>query len=499
MSIQVTSHVLGAGVPGERAARMFRVSTGEQDTANQEPEVDAHVSAHGYAVAKTFELSDVSASKGNQEPALAEILADIKAGLYTVVVIAHSSRLDRRDPEMQEMWSLLVSGAGGRIESAREPEFGKRTLPGRIMTLLAQDANYTYTKTLSEHTRAGQHEARLRGSAVGSVPWGYVCEGARKDKQLVPTADGKRYVPEIFLRIARGESLRAVAAWLDSTDATPGTKNHKHEAGFSARTVQVVIRNTAYYGRKVNGEGMALDIPALVDVALWTRANDTLSRKDKSGQRGTVTQEKALLTSVLYCPDCPDSAMYRIQPQNTRKDGSKSTTAYYRCSGGKGPAGARKSCGLMLRCDATDALAAKALAKLTVKVVKIEQLPATDHETELASLRQTRKQLDDLADDYDTRYAALTAEIKELQALPTEPARTVDVPESYSYAEMAGSSDLGSKLRADKVVIYASKNEAAIQKFSDATTRQLLGGDSKKRYSLDTDGTIWLAIEYRTA
>src|SRR5437016_3951382 len=120
----------------EQAARWFRVSSDGQAEGNQVREVDGHITARGYEVARTFKLHDVSASKGEQEQALAEALEDIRAGHYSVIVIAHSSRLDRRDVDVQELYAILVRQAGGRIESAREPQFGQTDIGGRVVTLL---------------------------------------------------------------------------------------------------------------------------------------------------------------------------------------------------------------------------------------------------------------------------------------------------------------------------------------------------------------------------
>jgi DNA invertase Pin-like site-specific DNA recombinase len=92
----------------ELGTRFFRVSSDGQDEANQVKDVDQHVADHGYQVARTFTFHDVSASKGEHEAELAEILADIKAGLYTAVVIANSARIDRRDVDMQQLFSLSV-------------------------------------------------------------------------------------------------------------------------------------------------------------------------------------------------------------------------------------------------------------------------------------------------------------------------------------------------------------------------------------------------------
>ena len=48
-------------------------------------------------------------------------------------------------------------------------------------------------------------------------------------------------------------------------------------------------------------------------------------------------------------------------------------------------------------------------------------IPGTDYAEEIASVVLARKDLDDFADDYDERYAELSAELRRLRALPVQP------------------------------------------------------------------------------
>ena len=57
-----------------------RVSTGGQDEANQVPDIERHCVAHGYTIAERYELNDKSASKGQQEAKLDEMLDDMRDG-----------------------------------------------------------------------------------------------------------------------------------------------------------------------------------------------------------------------------------------------------------------------------------------------------------------------------------------------------------------------------------------------------------------------------------
>src|ERR1700749_3883419 len=140
----------------ERAARWCGASTDKQDEENQVRDVDRHCAARGYDVVRTFRLHARSAAKGEQEPELAQVLDDSRAGLYTVVVVAPSSRLDRRgDLNAQIAFAASVRLAGGRVESVDEPEFGRDDLPGWMQNVATMYGNAKFIADLKANTRRG--------------------------------------------------------------------------------------------------------------------------------------------------------------------------------------------------------------------------------------------------------------------------------------------------------------------------------------------------------
>src|SRR5580700_8727980 len=85
-------------VVAESAGILIRVSSDGQDELNQIPEIETHCFEKGYRINRRYELHDKSAYHGEHEPVLDEILDDIRNGVIRVIVIAHSSRIDSRDP-----------------------------------------------------------------------------------------------------------------------------------------------------------------------------------------------------------------------------------------------------------------------------------------------------------------------------------------------------------------------------------------------------------------
>jgi DNA invertase Pin-like site-specific DNA recombinase len=421
----------------ERAARLFRVSTNGQTEENQVPEVDAHCQANGYKVARTFELHDISGT-GEQEEVLEEILADIKAGLYSVVVVAHSSRIDRRDPDTQAWYLLSIRRAGGRVESVREPEFGKPTLSGRLNTTMSQHQNWEYVETLKAHTAAGKRAIKVNGALDGRPPWGYAAEGEKKNKRMVPTGIGRRYVPLIYGKVISGLSAIAVAEWLDAEGVPPsGIKsedNPKGKAGrWWARSVLQIVKNPAYKGMRCARTGSTTwaDTPLhrcepLVDAGTWKRANDAVKTRPK---RGPVSDNRAMLATAVTCgePGCtagPDSPMYKIR---ARGNGDGREYFYYRCTGrGAG----RKGCGNMVPLHLADrAVDALVSAKFTHPVLARRLVPGNAAELD-AKLDDIKAEIAELGtrglsdEEYD-------AELKRLRKLRDDTASAERTEDSF--------------------------------------------------------------------
>jgi Recombinase len=191
---------------------------------------------------------------------------------------------------------------------------------------------------------------RARGSLVGKAPRFYRIgpghnAAGEPVKTLLPTAEGRKYVPAIFAKVIAGMALVAIAAWLDSEGVKPVAEGRNKSGIWSEWSLSRLIRNPVYSGTRKAADGtVELEVEALATIDTQRQAAEMLGRRVKPG-RSTVRHEKALLAG-LKCgnPKCdasgtPDtiSPMYRIQPRGGQW--------YYRC---KGTGAQRKGCGNMV-------------------------------------------------------------------------------------------------------------------------------------------------------
>jgi DNA invertase Pin-like site-specific DNA recombinase len=389
----------------DKCCKLVRVSSDAQDERNQDAETDRHIETHGYEVAREVRLHDISAFKGEQAADLESVLNDIRAGKYTVVVVAHSSRIDRRDPDVAMLWTLQVRMAGGRVESVREPEYGRSDLGGRIMTMLAQESNHAYSKAIGDNVRAAQARSRANGAFTsGAIPFGFQITGERYEKRLEPTEDGLRIIPEVYDRVTRGHSLGAVAAW-----ATTELGRNVWPA-----TVGDWVRNPVYKGylcKRVENKGkhtfgkVLHEVPAIVTVPVWSAANAAMDSR-----KATVFARKGgLLTGVLNCGQC-GAKMYKIK-----------TASYWGYYCKKTPVGG--GCGNFVKKEVVDRLAVEKVSKLFFKVSKPVMIPGMNNESEIHAVLMQIQGLNLRDKDDRAKQAELLDELDRLENLETTPDR----------------------------------------------------------------------------
>lgn len=440
----------------EPAGIWLRVSGSGQDEQSQLPDCTKHCTDHDYEVRKVYTVHGKSAYHGAQDPDWQKVIADLQAGIIRVVVIWKVDRLDRRNVLHAVPMVNAALGAGGRIEFATQPYIDLTTMPGRMAFANLCEMAHEESRVKSDRITSKHEMIRSNGALVGRPPWGYVSAGERYAREIVPTEEGRIYIPQIFQRVIDGESLATVAAWLAGETGRP----------WWPRTIGGIIRCPTYAGRRCQQDPRTkkygktlLRCEALVPADVWKRANDNLDARPGRGKGGAAKRERAMLAEVVFCGVCA-GPMYRITPANKRKDGSVQKTDYYRCSG-KGPI--RKGCGVMVRCENLDALVNDAMADMDKPIMETRFIPGHNHDAEIEDVRFEIKQLGtlDLPDDeYDRRLAELRAERDRLASLPSVPDSYEQVDTGQTYAGKwagLGMAERGSWLRSAGVRVSAEK------------------------------------------
>jgi DNA invertase Pin-like site-specific DNA recombinase len=91
------------------------------------------------------------------------------------------------------------------------------------------------------------------GKLVGRPPFGYVSAGEKYDRYLVPTDEGRTYVPLIYQHCIEGWSLDTIMEWLNAEGVRPVSGN------WGPRSIAGLIKNPVYMGHRCKREAVPPD------------------------------------------------------------------------------------------------------------------------------------------------------------------------------------------------------------------------------------------------
>jgi DNA invertase Pin-like site-specific DNA recombinase len=348
-----------------------------------------------------------------------------RRALFDVVIAYRADRLSRgedTDWSRIETWAadhgktlILVDGSTGirypaRDDSDRWQWMSAKTQAGKEWN----DIRERIIRSTCAIMRAGYW--------VGRAPWSYRIEGDRYRKSLVADPTLVDYLRAVYYRAIKGDSLRMIAAWLESE----GVRTERGNAVWSESVVGKILANTTYSGTHTRtcvecGGSHDITVPALVDMATQRRATDAL----RSRVRGSNNGGRPSANPAMFVPMCDACGvpMYRIV-SNVKGHRYEHYYCKRRTTGG-----VRRGCGLMVRCDLADAFADRILSADTEPETTVTiSYPAAALESEIERVRRVERSAFE-ADDIE-KMLELRAERDALvkQLATTERERVEKVP-----------------------------------------------------------------------
>lgn len=253
-------------------AAYLRVSTDEQresglGIAAQRSRVLGMAAAKGWPEPVEYADEGVSGTKeAKDRPALAHLLADVRAGKLDAVIVLSLDRLGRRT---QIVLSLVeqLDAAGVKLISCKEGLDASSPQGAFVLTMFAALAQLE-RDMIAQRTRDALAELdRTTGDPGGRLPYGYVrtANGVRVDRQAAAT------VRRIFEWHRRGVSMNRAALRLrESGMPSPRGATWHHTS------VREILKNrAAYLGGKRGASERRW--PAI----LGTRADEGIGESDQ--------------------------------------------------------------------------------------------------------------------------------------------------------------------------------------------------------------------------
>ena len=313
-----------------RAAVYIRYSSENQrDGYSVEYQLDEckkYISDQGFVFVKAYIDEAVSGKSANNRNAFFDLLSDVRAGMYDVVIVYKYSRFARNLMEAT-LYRQQIEKHGAKLVSAME-RIDDSTPEGRMMRNIIMTMDEYYSDNLSVFVQSSMYTAAKKAKYLGGIlPYGFSVNEAGEFIENKPEADIVRRIFELraagampadILRIFQAEGIRG--------------RNGKP---FTQQLLNKIVRAEKYIGTylySVAGyEPIKIEnaFAPIVSRELWDKVQIIIDqitdkRKKKGTVKGRARKNIYPLTGKIFCSCCGEPFT-----GNSKGNG----LAYYTCRG----------------------------------------------------------------------------------------------------------------------------------------------------------------------
>lgn len=193
----------------------------------------------------------------------------------------------------------LVRRAGAVLVDAT----GKVIDPGEMVSELEYYLRSLFAaeerKRITERTAAGKERLAAAGKFTGgTLPYGFTYD--REAEAFGHDAARAAFVRELFERSIH-EASDAITRAVNLRDDVPPTQFAKGPGRWRRRAIVEMVRNPAYKGA-LRHHGHVIQVPPIVDAALWNRANAALDARRKGKRKRKSKRASAITRGLVTCP-----------------------------------------------------------------------------------------------------------------------------------------------------------------------------------------------------
>lgn len=287
-------------------------------------ECQRFIEKNNYHFIKAYIDEAVSGKSTNNRTAFFELLADVKKGLYDVVLVYKYSRFARNLMEAR-LYHHQIEKAGVKLISAKE-QIDDTTPEGRMMRNIIMSMDEYYSDNLSTFVQSSMYTAAKQGKYLGGIlPFGFALD---ENKNYIENKREADLVRRIFSLRASGTMPTDILKLFNNEGIT--SRNNKP---FTQQLINKILRAKKYIGTyeyKAKGYD-PIEIPnafaPIVDINTWNLVqlslNDNASKKNTKGRARKYSYP---LTGKIICGLCGE-------PFTGTSKGAKSNLKYYCCRG----------------------------------------------------------------------------------------------------------------------------------------------------------------------
>lgn len=235
-------------------------------------------------------------------PGLTALLGAVERREVDMVVVRKRDRLARGTRLTLGLYDYMRARKVGLACTHESLPSGDDASGMFTLTVLAAAAEMEAAKT-SENVKAGLDYLRRRGLKVGAACHVFAYyDDPDKPGEILVDGEQASLVRKVFRKYVEDEqSARSLAKWLIEKHSAIKGKRRPNRPRWNRSSVRYMLANPRYVGLAPDHEGKLIRSawPAIVDDALWRRAQDRLSR-NRAGAPG----RSRLLSGMLRCGHC---------------------------------------------------------------------------------------------------------------------------------------------------------------------------------------------------
>jgi site-specific DNA recombinase len=246
-------------------------------------------------------------------PALQKLIADIKEGKISCVVVYKVDRLSRSLLDFSKLLEFFDQSNVTFVSVTQH--FNTNTSMGRLtLNILLSFAQFE-REIISERTRDKMGAAKKKGKWIGGKPpLGFDLD--KVNHKLVVNPQEAQIVKEIFELYLKKRSLLSVTMALNEKGYK--TKTHITLKGqkyggvqFKSTSVQLILKNPFYIGKvSYHGELYPGEQERIIPDEVFQKAQEILADNRRERKIAGTTKNIGLLSNLLRCNDCNSSMYY---------------------------------------------------------------------------------------------------------------------------------------------------------------------------------------------
>ena len=252
------------------------------------------IKRRGWELAGEYSDNSVSASKREvSRPEYTRMIDDYEAGIFDAIVVWDLDRLTRQ-PRQLEDWIDRAAERGLSLVTANG-EADLSTDAGRLFARIkAAVSREEIERKGARQKRANQQRAESGGQSSWKPCLGYTSRNAIVD-------DEADLVREMFNRVAAGETVYGLTAWMNTQPITP-----PQSSTWSRTSVRGILTNPRYVSRVVY-QGAALPVQGawepIIAEGVFDQVQAILADPRRKLNKGQ-TARRHILSNIAKCGVC---------------------------------------------------------------------------------------------------------------------------------------------------------------------------------------------------